>query len=533
MSIAVARADEPTPAALSAADQILVDIGMKPSIDLVVPEMLGSLNAASTATRPEIEGRACTRPCWRSSRSSSRANRAFSTETAKFLASKYERAGAQGRLWPSTKARSARNSSATQPALVKEVVELRARLASATVDGHTGPRPRGNEEEGLRFVDNGRTGRRVCADAREIRGKVCAMSVRRRPLRHRRRIGRRSRGADRGRARRAKSSSPRNSASAAPASSAVACRRSCWSTRAASPTNSPTPQGSVGASATRFDWPTLVAAKEARDRAPFRRLSRQSRQGRRRRSSKSGPTIVGPHAVRLGRRARASRARHILVATGARPSCRRRRGPRARDHLERGLRSRRNSRAGCSSSAAATSRSNSPALFARARRRGDEVYARRQHFARLRRRHARRGCATRWGAPASRCGFGRSADARSRRPATALRSTLSDGDARSKPTRFSSRPAASRNTARAGARSGRRRRSTPKGAIVVDDDSRTSVPIDPCGRRRHQPHQPDAGGDPRGPCARRPAVRRQAGARRSRQRRRPRCSPRRKSARSA
>ena len=54
-----------------------------------------------------------------------------------------------------------------------------------------------------------------------------------------------------------------------------------------------------------------------------------------------------------------------------------------------------------------------------------------------------------------------------------------------------------------------------KGAVVVDarfDDERC---LDPRGRRRHRPHQPDPGRDPRRPCAGGPSVRRRGRARRS------------------
>lgn len=50
-----ARADEPTPAALNYANQIFVDIGMKASIDQVVPGMLAQLEHNVTSTRPELK----------------------------------------------------------------------------------------------------------------------------------------------------------------------------------------------------------------------------------------------------------------------------------------------------------------------------------------------------------------------------------------------------------------------------------------------------------------------------------------------
>ena len=50
-----ASADEPTPAALGYAKQIFVDIGMKPTLDQVVPALLGQLEHNVTATRPELK----------------------------------------------------------------------------------------------------------------------------------------------------------------------------------------------------------------------------------------------------------------------------------------------------------------------------------------------------------------------------------------------------------------------------------------------------------------------------------------------
>ena len=55
VAIAGAKADEPTPAALTAANQILQDIGVKSSLDLVVAEMLSGLDRNITASRPELK----------------------------------------------------------------------------------------------------------------------------------------------------------------------------------------------------------------------------------------------------------------------------------------------------------------------------------------------------------------------------------------------------------------------------------------------------------------------------------------------
>jgi len=55
ISSVAASAEEPTPAALNYANQIVVDIGVKGSIDQVVPGMLGQLERRVAATRPELK----------------------------------------------------------------------------------------------------------------------------------------------------------------------------------------------------------------------------------------------------------------------------------------------------------------------------------------------------------------------------------------------------------------------------------------------------------------------------------------------
>jgi len=51
-----ARAQQaPSPAAIGYANQILVDIGMKPALDQVVPAMLAQLERSVTTTRPELK----------------------------------------------------------------------------------------------------------------------------------------------------------------------------------------------------------------------------------------------------------------------------------------------------------------------------------------------------------------------------------------------------------------------------------------------------------------------------------------------
>lgn len=58
LASAGARADDPPPpsaAAIDYANKIFVDIGMKPTLDQVVPGLLGQLEHNITATRPELK----------------------------------------------------------------------------------------------------------------------------------------------------------------------------------------------------------------------------------------------------------------------------------------------------------------------------------------------------------------------------------------------------------------------------------------------------------------------------------------------
>jgi hypothetical protein len=52
---ASARADEPSPAAVALAQSVLVDIGVKQSIDVIVPAMLGELERNIAAIHPEMQ----------------------------------------------------------------------------------------------------------------------------------------------------------------------------------------------------------------------------------------------------------------------------------------------------------------------------------------------------------------------------------------------------------------------------------------------------------------------------------------------
>jgi hypothetical protein len=49
------RADEPTPAAMDTANKIIVDLGLKPSLDVIVPVLFGEFEKNVLATRPELK----------------------------------------------------------------------------------------------------------------------------------------------------------------------------------------------------------------------------------------------------------------------------------------------------------------------------------------------------------------------------------------------------------------------------------------------------------------------------------------------
>jgi hypothetical protein len=122
MSIAVARADEPTPAALSAANQILVDIGMKPSLDLVVPEMLSGLERGVIASRPELKD-ALRESLLAIEPEFVKSEQGVLAETAKFLASKLSEQELKDVL-AFYESPIGKKFMATQPALGEEVSNL-------------------------------------------------------------------------------------------------------------------------------------------------------------------------------------------------------------------------------------------------------------------------------------------------------------------------------------------------------------------------------------------------------------------------
>ena len=51
----IVRADEPTPAAMDTATKIIADLGLKQSLDIIVPLMFGEFEKNVLATRPELK----------------------------------------------------------------------------------------------------------------------------------------------------------------------------------------------------------------------------------------------------------------------------------------------------------------------------------------------------------------------------------------------------------------------------------------------------------------------------------------------
>ena len=261
-----------------------------------------------------------------------------------------------------------------------------------------------------------------------------------------------------------------------------------------------------------FDWPTLIADKDARDRPARRHLSRQPRQRRRRRLFDGARRARGPpHASTSASGSRVT-AGTILIATGGRPVDARQipgassPSPRTRSSTCRHCRS------ASSSSAAAISPSSSPA-------------------------------SSTGSAPRSRCsiaatqilrgfdddvrGDARPSEMRERGIELALGTDVDRasskagrrprGDARRRPDPLDADLVLCRHRPRAQHRGlGLERPASKLDAQGRDRGRRLFADQrahDLGRRRRHRPRQPDAGRDPRGPRLRRHRVRRQADAR--------------------
>ena len=167
-------------------------------------------------------------------------------------------------------------------------------------------------------------------------GKGMASDGRLRPVRDRRRLRRRARGARVAPPMARASQSPRSIRSAAPASSAAACPRSCSSTARISPRTSTTRRCSAGTCRQkRFDWPVLrdnVLAEVARLEGAYTdTLTNHDVTIFHERA-----TLTGPNSIRLasGKEVTADK---ILIATGRPAGDAGDRGHRACDQLERGV----------------------------------------------------------------------------------------------------------------------------------------------------------------------------------------------------
>ena len=147
LASAGASAQEPTPAALNYANQILVDIGMKPSLDQVVPGMLGQLEHNVTATRPELKDplRATLLAI---APEFVKTEQGVLAKAAKFLASRMTEQELKDTA-AFYESPTGKKFLEAQAGVDQRTRPLGARLARAIVDRHPGARPRGNEEEGL------------------------------------------------------------------------------------------------------------------------------------------------------------------------------------------------------------------------------------------------------------------------------------------------------------------------------------------------------------------------------------------------
>ncbi len=138
----------------------------------------------------------------------------------------------------------------------------------------------------------------------------------------------------------------------------------------------------------KFDWATLIANKDKRDRPARGRLHRQSRTRQGRRSSRAARCCVDPHTVKLTATGETVRAKHILIATGGVAVARQgHRRPRARHLVERGVSSQGTAEAH-PDPGRRLYRGRVRRHLQRPRLRGDAGLSRRQHPARLRRRRA-------------------------------------------------------------------------------------------------------------------------------------------------
>ena len=123
---------------------------MKASIDQVVPGMLGQLERNVTTTRPELKD-ALHETLLAIEPEFVKTEQSVITDSAKFLASEMTEQELKD-VAAFYESPAGKKFIAAEPSLDQEVGNLGARLEPTIVDGHSRPRPRGNEEEGPRFL---------------------------------------------------------------------------------------------------------------------------------------------------------------------------------------------------------------------------------------------------------------------------------------------------------------------------------------------------------------------------------------------
>ena len=300
----------PSQAAVSAADKILGDIGVKQSIAAVVPGMMAELEANVTRTRPEIKDLL---------RATLRAIQPEFDQTAREA---YDQAATLLASQMSEKETDRRRGLLRKP-VGQEICRGHARLsaearrrhralARQAVDRHRHPRPSGDEEEGRRFLNSPAVARERAAES----VKPMAFDVDFFVI-----------GAGSGGVRAARIAAVHGAKTLVAEESRIGGTcviRGCipkklyvYASRFADDFRDAAAFGwSVGEP--KFDWPTLVAAKDKE----ISRLSDAYRANLERSGAKlveQRATVVDPHRVRLADGREVS-AGHILIACGSRPT---------------------------------------------------------------------------------------------------------------------------------------------------------------------------------------------------------------------
>ena len=491
------RAQEPSANAVAMAKEMIVLKGGNVMFERIVPGVIesakNSLHPDQSATRASSSTRS-PRSC---TRSSSPSGPRLVNEVARIYAPRFTEQELKELARVLQDAARARSSSTRSRTRSTPAMKRAQDWADDLSERGAEPLPRRDEEEGLRSVN-------ACGRGR------------RRSLRHRRRLRRRARRAHRRRLRRPGDDRRGISRRRHLRHPRLRAEEASGLRVALSPRIRGRGRLRLDACRRRrFDWPTLIANKDTRDRAARGGLHRQSREGRRR--DRQEPRGHRGRATRSGcsRPARAS----APATSWSRPAAAPHEG-----HVIPGLEH-------VISSNEAFHLPTLPrrvlvqgggyiavefaCIFAGLGVAGDAGLSRREHPARLRRRCAR--------APARRDGAARHQDHHRQdrhRGREARRRPISSRLSGRR--RDRGRPGDVRRSAagRTSPASAWRRRASTCGAERRHRGRRLFAhrrAVDLRRRRRHQPRQSDAGRDPRGPCLRRHRVRRQADRGRSRQ----------------